>query len=433
MQDIGSLLSTLLEEFYTRLQKHSALLPREQPLVEVENKISVAIGMRRTGKTVLLLETIQQLLTTPTLKERILYLNFEDERLLPLSGKDFGKLVDTFYTLYPENHDQLCYLFFDEIQNVTDWPLVIRRLFDSKRVKIYLTGSSAKLLSTEIATSLRGRSYATEIWPFSFTEYLQIHSNAIQEQLYSKLKTHTRSKQTQDKLFGALSHYLFAGGFPETINLPDIQHDRILQDYVNVVLLRDIVERHQLTNLPLLKYLIKYLFSTVSSLFSVHKCFNDLKSQRFSLSKATVYEYLDYIEDAYLCFRVPLFTESIRQQQSNPKKIYAVDPGLARIYMLGKLDNLGRLFENLVYLDLRRQGCKIYYYLTQERYEIDFLAQYPDGKHKLLQVVVDTNDQETLTRETRALAAAEKELGLQGKLITLENYSSWINKDPSFI
>eukprot|EP01039_Chlorochromonas_danica_P013290 gene13290-15355_t len=148
------LLQTLLEEFHAKMKTFTGGILREASFSDIPNKIMVAIGMRRTGKTYLMFQTIQKLLREVPIS-RILYLNFEDDRLYPMTGQQFGELIDSFYTLYPENHDNACYLVFDEVQNIEDWQLVIRRYSDTKNVKIYLTGSSAKLLSKEIATSLR--------------------------------------------------------------------------------------------------------------------------------------------------------------------------------------------------------------------------------------------------------------------------------------
>src|SRR5205807_1805498 len=140
----------------------------------------------------------------------ILYINFEDDRLLPLHHQKLAKLVDAFYSLYPENHDRKCYLFFDEIQNVEDWPIVIRRFHDSKNVEIFLTGSSAKLLSKEIATTLRGRTLATEIWPYSFQEFLRAKKIVID--------THLFGKRVKDALTKHFLAYLSEGGFPEVLS-----------------------------------------------------------------------------------------------------------------------------------------------------------------------------------------------------------------------
>ena len=145
-------------------------IPREITLPSIPNKINVIIGMRRTGKTYFLLQEIK-IFEIKRLSQ-VLYLNFEDDRLLPLTAPKLGELIDAFYSLHPENHDKTCYFILDEIQNVPQWEITIRHFLDTKKVNIKLTGSSAKLLSKEIATSLRGRSIATEMWPFSFKEYL---------------------------------------------------------------------------------------------------------------------------------------------------------------------------------------------------------------------------------------------------------------------
>lgn len=410
MITMNTLIQDLLEEFQEKIKHFDHSIPRECEFPDIPNKINVAVGMRRTGKTYFLLQKIKKLLKKQIPPQRILYLNFEDDRLYPLTQQKLRNLIDEFYSLYPDNHDHLCYFFLDEIQNVESWPTIIRRYLDTKKVQIFLTGSSAKLLSKEIATSLRGRSIATEIWPFSFDEYLTAK--------HISPKTQVVGKKTRDKLQPYLLQYLQEGGFPETIKLDTPDRIQILQDYVNVVIYRDIIERHNITNISLVKYMIKTLIKNTGAQFTVNKFFKDLKSQGFNVGKTTIHNYLDYIEDAYLTFGVPLYSESVRKTQTNPRKIYAIDPGLVNAYTLSFSKNLGHLFENIVYLELRRQKQEIYYYLTHARQEVDFLTKDIHGKWHLYQVAWDINDAETLDRETRALQAAEKELGIKGKIIT---------------
>lgn len=411
------LIKDLLSECYERIENPPPTISRETNFPDLNNKILVAIGMRRVGKTQFLLQHIQNLLKQNIPLSQILFINFEDDRLVPLTGKELGQLLDDFYTVYPENHDKVCYLFLDEIQSVDNWALVIRRFFDTKKVRLYLSGSSAKLLSKEIATSLRGRSFAIEIWPFSFMEYLISQKFAMPKLM---------SKKTSDQCLALLEQYLHTGGFPEVVTMEASYRQQILQDYVDVVVFRDIIERYQITNIVLIKYMIKTLLKNNASLCSIHKLFNDLKSQGLSTSKATLYQYLSYIEDAYLLFMIPLYSESLRKTQSNPRKIYAVDPGLANAYILSREKNLGHAFENLIYLDLRRHGHEIYYYLTQERYEVDFFTRDKLGNQYLFQVAWDVTDKETLARETRALEVASNELKINGKLITPKNYFTWL-------
>lgn len=413
------LLATLREEFEDKLKNlDNSIIPRDTPFEPIANKISVFIGMRRSGKTTFLFQQIQKLLAEGITLSQILYINFEDDRLLSPDHSILVNLTEAFYTQYPENYDRSCYLFFDEIQNVENWPQVIRRFFDSKRVAIYLTGSSAKLLSTEIATSLRGRSLSTEVWPFSLHEFLVAKKETLPSSIVGKKSADQFGKQ--------LITYLHASGFPETLFVSTDVQRRILQDYVNVVITRDIIERHGITNVTLIRYMIKTLLKNVASPFSVNKFHNDLKSQHITASKNTIYDYLQHIEDAYLLFMVPIYTESLRKTQTQPKKVYAVDPGLIQAYTLSLSPNYGHYFENLMYLDLRRRNHQIFYYHTQEGYEIDFLSKDPEGKMHLWQVVWDIQNKETLERELRALHAAEKELGIKGTLITPESYFSFI-------
>jgi predicted AAA+ superfamily ATPase len=212
------------------------------------------------------------------------------------------------------------------------------------------------------------------------------------------------------------------GGFPAVQSLHENERRTVLQDYVNTVIFRDIVERYKITNTSLIKYLIKTLINNVSSFFAVHKFYKDIKSQGFKVSKDTIYQYMEYIEDAFLIFNVPIFTESIRKMQINPKKIYVVDNGLVCANLFGASLKLGNLFENQVYLDLRKKGKEIWYYKTFENYEVDFVVKNLDGSFELLQVVWDISDDEILKREKRALERAKEELGMDGRIVTPQDY-----------
>ena len=220
--------------------------------------------MRRVGKTYFLYQTIIDLMHSGVSLQQILLVNFEDERLLPMAAKQMGELLDAFYTLHPENHNRRCYIFLDEVQNVQDWQLVVRRYLDSKNVQLYLTGSSSKLLSTEIATSLRGRSLATEVWPFSFKEFLLNHN-------ISEPKTF--GQKTIDIMHGHLIKYFTTGGFPAVQHMPMNDWHETLRGYIDTVILRDIIERHHISNTNLLRYLIAALLKNAACAFSVNKFF----------------------------------------------------------------------------------------------------------------------------------------------------------------
>lgn len=408
------MLEILLAESYEIIDAAKNNIERTLEFPHSKNAIKVAIGMRRSGKSCFLYQTINKLLAKGIAKQQILIINFEDERLLPMSAKEMGALLDSFYTLYPENHDRCCYLFLDEVQNVPDWPLVIRRYFDTKNVQLYLTGSSAKLLSKEIASSLRGRSLAVEVWPYSFKEYALAHKISLPEKPFGK--------KAQDILQKHLLNYFEIGGFPAIQHLPKNEWRDTLQSYVDTVIFRDIVERHNVSNIVLLKYLITTVLKNAATIFSINKFYNDIKSQGYNFSKETIHLYMTYIEDAFLAFTVPFYSESERIKQNRPKKIYAIDNGLVNANSLGTSEIDNKLFENQIYLDLRRQQKTIYYYHTTSGYDCDFVTVDKDGTKELIQVCLDMSDPKTAEREYRALEEAEKELQIKGKIITLYDY-----------
>lgn len=408
------LLSTMLEDNFAVIEVARAYVKRPFQFDKAENMIKVAIGVRRCGKTIFLYQMINALLDQGISKEQILILNFEDDRLLPMTFKEMGKLLDAFYSLYPDNHTRRCHLFLDEVQNIEGWYHVVRRFFDTKNAQLYLTGSSSKLLSTEINTSLRGRSLAVEIWPFSFQEYLHINQIPPGATPFGKI--------SQDRMQKHLVDYFLKGGFPAVQVLSGDERTKTLQGYIETIMLRDIIERHKITHVALLKHFIVSLIKNAATSFSIHKFHNDIKSQGYQIGKDTLYNYFKYIEDAFLIFGVSHYHESERIVQNTPKKIYAIDTGLIQAVSLGVNDLYGKLFENLVYLDLRRQRKKIYYYRTQENYEVDFITVDLSGNRECLQVCWDETSEKTLEREMRGLLAVERELGIKGRLITPREY-----------
>jgi predicted AAA+ superfamily ATPase len=410
------LITVILEEQKIIYERVIASIKRETAFSHFPNKIEVALGMRRSGKTFFLLQQMQKLLENESVPwKRCLYVNFEDDRLLPCSQSKFREILESFYKVYPENHEHICYFFLDEVQNIEDWSLVLRRFLDTKKIKIYISGSSAKLLSKEIATELRGRSFPTEVWPFSFSEYLHAKKVNFDTKLFGQ--------KNKDLLSQQLLNYINEGGFPEVVLVNDVEKKvQLLQEYVELVVMRDIIERYNIKNIQTIKYIIKTLLKNAGCSFSVNKLFNDFKSQNIPVTRGLLYDYLGYMEDAYLIFNISLYDESIRKVNSNPKKSYAIDTGLIKAFTFSLNNNHGHLFENLVYLDLKRQKNKIYYYLTEQKYEVDFLVENLRGERKLFQVVWDMTDKLTLERETRALRAAEQELNIKGELITPEVY-----------
>ncbi|MBI5529631.1 MAG: ATP-binding protein [Deltaproteobacteria bacterium] len=406
------LLNTLIEEQRARLER--PLNEREFRFADSKGKVAVAIGMRRSGKTCLMLQTMHRLAREGVDPDSMLFLSFDDDRLFPLDAKGAADIVDSFYALVPENHHRTCHLFLDEIQGVEGWSRLVRRLLDTKDARLYLSGSSAKLLGKEIATELRGRSVTTEVWPYSFGEYLDVRGVRTARPPLGRAGYDLVSRHLRD--------YFVAGGFPETVGLDPWRRTRMLQEYVDVVVFRDVVERHAITNIQVAKYLTRAVLRNVGRPFSANKFFNDLRSQGRSLGKDTVHAYVAHFEDAFLWFAVPAHEASVRKAEVSPRKMYAVDPGLAASFLMNPGGNAGHLFENVVFLDLRRRGKEISYYITKSGYEVDFVASDGRGAAELVQVCYDASDNGTMERERRALRDAEKELGLKGRLVTPREY-----------
>ncbi len=403
------IISQLIDDFHER--EIPLLSARDRKSPELPNKADVIIGMRRTGKTYFCFQRMKGLLAAEIPKHQILYLNFEDDRLLDFSVRDFQTILDVYFGKYPFNRDVRCNFFFDEIQRVDQWEMFIRRLLDTENVQIHLTGSSSKLLSKEIATSLRGRSITTEIFPFSFAEFIKHHGlfETVPERF---------SSRTVSILRKAANDYLEIGGFPEIQGVDKHIRTEVLQGYIDSVLLKDVVERHNVSNIVAIKHLVNSVLNSPCSQFSVNKFYNTLRSMSITCTKNSLYEYLDHLVDAYLFYRVPLHTRSERARMVNPPKIYVVDTGLLNAMTLRNTRDHGHIMENAVFIGLRSNGYEVEYVKTENGYEVDFLARHPiSGEVSLLQVCWDISNPETFTRELRGLRCAMGELGINKGII----------------
>lgn len=374
------------------------LVKRLKPIDWVPTRITTLVGSRRAGKTYHLFQYIQDLVQTQGVeKEQILYINMEDDRLFPFDYSQFDSILQAFYELFPENKQRLCYFFFDEIQEIPHWEKFIRRVHDTERAQIVLTGSSSTLLSKELATALRGRTITHEVFPFSFSEYLIAKKGSIGS-LYEA--------ENQAFLKNLFQLYLITGGFPEAVSLGEDKKRQLWQDYIDLIIYRDLIERHRITNTYLIKLFLKFLLVNQGNLLSINKIYNDFKSQGLAVSKSTLFDYLSYAEDAYVLFSVKKWSPNLREQQRNPIKIYIVDIGLKRV-MTNSLDS-GRALENLVFLQLRRMFKDIYYWKGNQ--ELDFCVPFKDG-FRLINVSDSLFDHATKEREIKALDEAMKYFG----------------------
>jgi predicted AAA+ superfamily ATPase len=377
-------------------------------------KAFVYIGIRRSGKTWALYQRMQELMQQGITKKQLLYINFEDERLANLTATDLQSLLNAYWELYPElaDNSQL-HFFLDEIAEVNGWESFIRRLLDKEKMQLYLSGSSAKMLSKEIATNLRGRTISREIFPMDFHEYLNALAIPTQQMPATK---------QQATLAHYAEQYLQRGGFPETIETDTNLHRELLQDYMASVIFRDIVERHSVRNHLPLRQLLLHCLQNATGLLSVNKLFKQFKSRGMAISKDSLYQYLAYFEDAYCLFSVPVYGFSLNKVELKPKKIYPVDTGLITAYSIKPGYDKAALLETAVFLQLRRQVQDIHYFQTKQGKEVDFLTVKPNGAMALYQVSLDITDETTKEREIAALKEAMSELNLKSAvIITLDN------------
>lgn len=356
----------------------------------------VITGARRCGKSVFLSQVIKHFF------KEFYYVNFEDERLASFSLSDFNLLHEVCAELFGEAKT----FFLDEVQNVTGWERWVRRMYDDN-FKFFITGSNANLLSRELATLLTGRHLQFSLYPFSFREFLGFRKLDLKnEDLYFPEK-----RALMQKCF---SEYLAIGGFPEYVQSSRIE---ILQEYFNDIVQRDVVERHKVKSVRPLKELARHLLTNAGNLTT----YNRLKKMTEVKSVTTVIKFCSYLEAAYLLFRVPYFSCSLKKQMANPFKIFAIDNGLRNSVSFKFGSDTGRLFENLVAIELKRKNKEIYYWSNAQHEEVDFVIR--DGKvQQLIQVCYDIREADVRKRELKALLKASMELKCSNLQVITADY-----------
>lgn len=381
----------------------SRLTPREARLPPVPGKAHAVIGMRRAGKTSFLRQLLAERRANAPAHTSF-YLGFDDDRLSEVDVEQLSLLLEEYFRRFPELRGrEKVHLFLDEIQLVNEWERFVRRVLDTEQVELVVSGSSARMLSREIHTSLRGRAMATVIRPFGFREVLRHHG---EEPSTEPARWAPPERSNIEKRF---REFLMAGGFPETLGLPADLRIELLQGYVDTVLFRDVVERHAVTQVAALRWIVRQCLRNPAGAFSVHRLHLDLKAQGHGVAKEAVHELLDHLFDAFLLSAVPLATESERRKNSNPRKLYPVDTGLIGAFDVSGRAQLGHALETVVCGALDQRRAEIGYVKTEAGYEVDFLARFRGGGEELIQVCADPSGPETLHRELRALTEAGRE------------------------
>lgn len=399
-----SLLPVLAERLNAALAEPalSGFTRRDARLPGIPGKVHAVIGMRRAGKTTFLRQLVAERRTTVP-PERALYLSFDDDRLAGIGVDQLGFLIEEYFRRFPAFRGRaMAHWFLDEIQLVPSWERFLRRALDTEKIGFTVSGSSARMLSREVHTSLRGRGMATVIRPFSFREFLRHRG---EEPASEALRWTAAERSLVEKRF---REFLVEGGFPEAQGLSPALRVELLQGYVDTVLFRDVVERYAVSQVAALRWIVRHALRNPAGSFSVHRMHRDLGSQGHGVSRDAVHALLGHLLDAFLLSAVPMATESERQRNSNPRKLYPADPGLIRAFDASGRANTGHALETAVFNELERRGAEIGYVKTSAGQEVDFLARYPGGGHELIQVCADPSEPETLARELRVLQEAAR-------------------------
>jgi hypothetical protein len=396
-QNLKAALSEILAESLTG-EIPASTTRNLKGLTHFPKKATVVVGMRRVGKTTLLHQFRRDRLAQGVSRSRLPFINFEDERLIGLEASHLGYLLEEYGRRLPtEGGKERVTWCFDEIQVVPGWEKFVRRLLDTDKVDLLATGSSAALLSREIATALRGRAWEVPLFPFSFTEYLSHRGQTIPENP-SFLIAEIRGVVERNFL-----EWLTVGGFPEAQGLDAQARGQLLRDYVDVAMLRDVVERHGVTQVAGLRAMLRQLLGNAGASFSVEKFHKVLKSRGIAIGRDTLHELLGHLSDAFLVRLVWMESPSERQRMVNPRKAYPVDSGLIPIYDRSGKTNLGHALETAVLIELERRRMECTWVKTPSGFEVDFLAKGSEGSQEIIQVCADASDPETAKREIRAL------------------------------
>jgi len=388
------------------------------------DKVLTVTGSRRAGKTYLCFQMIEEL-DVPD--DNILYLNFEDERLQPIKGDELTKLLETYRELYTPEQDEKLYLFLDEIHTIPGWEKWVRRISErEKDIKLVITGSSSELLPEEVSTELRGRPLNKTVYPFDFTEFLQM--KGVEYEL-DKLPHSDRKPEVKK----AFNEYLKYGGFPEVVKEKNEQlKQEILQEYYSTIFRRDIVERFSVENIEGLKDFYKLRIDNFASKMTYSQSKNNLKSLGHDMSKNTVKKYLSYAKNSFLLFELEKYTPKTKNRMQYPRKIYPIDTGLVNSVRFNFSENRGQALETLVFLQLKRQENKgeIFYY--EEDGECDFIVQERTKIKKAIQVT-ESLSQNNREREVKGIIEALNNFNLEKGLILTEDSYDTIKKDGKTI
>ena len=398
-----------------------SLIKRETELPVNSNRIVTVTGIRRCGKSSLLGLTINRLLAAGVERERILYIGFDDERFQSMTAENFDEILQAYREMFPERELKDVYMFFDEIQLIDGWELFVLRVYKNYCKNIYVTGSTAKMLSDEMASVLRGWPDEYVEYPLDFKEYLAFKS--IDASMYTE--------SGAARLADAFKSYCRDGGFPQVVLAGNrLEKVKLLQSYFDTMLFRDMIEHYRIGSQPsVVRYFLKRVMNNLTKPTGVNNIYNELKSQGLKVSKDSLYQWLEYACNIYLLRRVQKYSRSIVKQNMSQSKYYVADIALRNAVLQPQSEDDGKALENIVYLMLERRlgrAGNIYYY--SDAHECDFVVVQGERVTNLIQVCWELND-DNVDREVGGLVAASAVTGCTRCAIITYNRRDTITAD----
>lgn len=397
------------------------LKPRENKLPVNDGKIITIPGVRRCGKTSKMEAVVNTLLATGVARERVLWVSFDDERLVEMSSDDLNQIVEAYREMYPDIELSSVYMFFDEIQLIEGWEYFVMRLYKHYSKNIYISGSNATMLSSELKSALRGWPLEEETLPLSFREFCH----------FKGVRTDSWLEADRARLRNAFMAYNNEGGFPEVVLTENpLQKTKILQTYFDTMLLKDLVEHYRLSNIEVLRYFLKRIMANLTKPTSIRAIHGDIKSRGLKVSKDNLYDWSKYACDIFMFLRIPNYSRSLQKIESSQPKYYCIDNGLRDAVLLPQSHDDGKKLENLVFLQLYRQRTPIdQFSYFQGNGECDFVVQRGIDVEQLIQVTWDMSDEATRRREIDGIVEASVATGCKRLLIVTADSEEEINLD----
>lgn len=380
-----------------------------------KNFINDIVGPRRSGKTYLMFLTIKKILEK-TDKESTIYINFENRKLLPLQETYFNDIIGFIYGENLIERYKTVYLFLDEVQRIDKWEQYVRSIYDEfkEKIKIFVSGSSANLLSKEYSKLLTGRHLTTYVTPLSFKEFLD----------FKKIKIPSKNftEQEESIIKKKLREYLKNGGFPDVVL--GKEKDEIISQLFTDIVTRDVLSRIDVRKEDVVEEFSYYLASNVSNLLSFNKMKNYFTSRGIKISVPTLTNYFWHLKNAFLFNDSLIYSYTIKDQMQYPRKIYCIDNGIVNIVGFKSSENIGNIYENTVANELTRRGQKIHYWKNRQQEEVDFVILQGTQVKQLIQVCYNLDNMDTKNREVKSLIKAMDSFKLNEGLMITDNYNA---------